>query len=119
MRDFKIGIKSWGQSSQEAAELFEQFDSGVFPAQPIERVFFHDVKTFLRYITPKRIDLLEELHRNGAISIRALAKQLNRSYKNVFDDVKLLEQAGLIEKDEGGLYSVPWDEVSASFKLAA
>lgn len=119
MRDFKIGIKTWGESSKEAAELFDQFDSGVFPDQPIERVFFHDVKTFLRYITPKRIDLLEELHRNGSTSIRALAKLLNRSYKNVYDDVKLLEQAGLVEKDEGGLYSVPWNEVSASFKLAA
>ncbi len=119
MRNFEIGIKSWGESSQEAVELFEKFDSGVFPAQPIERVFFHDVKTFLRDITPKRIDLLEELHRNGGISIRALAKLLNRSYKNVYDDVKLPEQAGLVEKDENGLYSVPWDEVSASFKLAA
>jgi predicted transcriptional regulator len=119
MRDFKIEIKSWSESSQEAAELFEQFDSGVFPVQPVERVFFHDVKTFLRYITPKRIDLLEELHRSGAISIRALAKLLNRSYKNVYDDVKLLEQAGLVEKGEDGFYSVPWDEVSASFKLAA
>ncbi len=119
MRDFKIGIKTWDESSRETAELFEQFDAGVFTAHPVERVFFHDVKTFLRYITPKRIDLLEELHRNGAISIRALAKLLNRSYKNVFDDVKLLEQAGLVEKAENGLYSVPWDEVSASFKLAA
>jgi len=24
-----------------------------------------------------------------------------------------------VEKDEAGLYFVPWDEVSASFKLAA
>ncbi len=119
MRNFKVGIKSWDDSSKESLATFEQFDSGVFPEQPIERVYFHDVKTFLKYITPKRFELLDNLHRNGASSVRALAKMLNRHYKNVFDDVKLLEQIGLVEKDDAGLYSVPWDEVNASFKLAA
>jgi len=119
MRDFEAGIKTMEESSKEMSEVFKQFDNGIFPEQPIERVYFHDVKTFLRYITPKRFELLDNLHHNGASSVRALAKLLNRHYKNVFDDVKLLEQIGLVEKDEAGLYSVPWDEVSASFKLAA
>jgi predicted transcriptional regulator len=119
MRDFKVGIKSWDESSKEAGEIFEQFDNGIFPEQPIERVYFHDVKTFLKYITPKRFELLDSLHHGGAMSVRALAKLLNRHYKNVYDDVKLLEQVGLVEKDAAGLYFVPWDEVSASFKLAA
>ncbi len=119
MRNFKVGIKSWDQSGKEAAALFEQFDNGDFPDQAIEGVYFHDVKTFLKYITPKRFELLDRLHHNGATSVRALAKMLNRHYKNVFDDVKLLEEIGLVEKDAEGLYSVPWDEVNASFKLAA
>ncbi len=119
MRNFKVGIKSWDDSSKDSAALFEQFDNGIFPEQPIERVYFHDVKTFLKYITPKRFELLDNLHRNGSSSVRALAKILNRHYKNVFDDVKLLEQIGLVEKDDAGLYSVPCDEVNASFKLAA
>lgn len=59
------------------------------------------------------------MHHNDASSVRGLAKLLNRHYKNVFDDVKLLELIGLVEKDEAGLYSVSWDEVSATFKLAA
>ena len=119
MRDFKVAIKSSDESTKETAELFEQFDMGIFPEQPIERVYFNDVKTFLKYITPKRFELLENLHHNGATSVRALAKLLNRHYKNVYDDVKLLEQIGLVEKDAAGLYSVPWDELTASFRLAA
>jgi predicted transcriptional regulator len=107
------------ESSKEMSEVFKQFDKGIFPEQPIERVYFHDVKSFLKYITPKRFELLDNLHHHGASSVRGLAKLLNRHYKNVFDDVKLLEQIGLVEKDEAGLYSVPWDEVSATFKLAA
>jgi predicted transcriptional regulator len=119
MRDFKVGIKSVDNYFSEAEEVLRNADNGIFPEQPVERVYFHDVKTFLKYITPKRFELLDNLHHNGATSVRALAKLLNRHYKNVFDDVKLLEQIGLVEKDETGLYSVPWDEVSASFKLAA
>jgi len=119
MRNFKVGIQSWDKTSKEAAVMFEQFDNGIFPEQPVEGVYFHDVKTFLKYITPKRFELLDRLHHNGPASVRALAKILNRHYKNVFDDVKLLEQIGLVEKDEAGLYSVPWEEVNASFKLAA
>jgi predicted transcriptional regulator len=103
----------------EADAILRNADNGIFPEQPLERVYFHDVKTFLKYITPKRFELLDNLHHNGASSVRGLAKLLNRHYANVFNDVKLLEQIGLVEKDEAGLYSVPWDEVSASFKLAA
>ncbi|MEI6703114.1 MAG: hypothetical protein WCL71_06205 [Deltaproteobacteria bacterium] len=119
IRDFKVGIKNREECDKETRAIFKQFDNGIFPEQAIERVYFHDVKTFLKYITPKRFELLDNLHHNGASSIRGLAKLLNRHYKNVFDDVKLLEQIGLVEKDDAGFYSVPWDEVSASFKLAA
>lgn len=83
-----------------------------------ERVYFEDARTFFRHITPRRFDLLEELHRCGPISINALAKLLKRNYKNVHDDVKALESIGLIERREDGRYSVPWDEINTSFKLA-
>jgi predicted transcriptional regulator len=116
MRDFKVAIKSLEESNKETTVLFRQFDNGVFPDQPIERIYFHDVQTFLKYITPRRFELLERLRQNGATSIRALSKLLLRNYKNVYDDVKLLEQIGLVEKDAAGLYCVPWDEVSASFR---
>ena len=119
MRNFQVALKSVDEYFTEADHILRNADIGIFPEQPIEQVYFHEVKTFLRYITPKRFELLDNLHHNGASSVRALAKLLNRHYKNVFDDIKLLEQVGLVEKDEAGLYSVPWDEVSASFKLAA
>jgi len=83
-----------------------------------ERVYFEDARTFFRHITPRRFDLLEELHRCGPISINALAKILQRNYKNVHDDVKALESIGLVERGEDGRYSVPWDEINTSFKLA-
>ena len=76
------------------------------------------LSVFFRHITPRRFDLLEELHRQGEMSINALAQLLKRNYKNVHDDVKALKEIGLIERQENGLYSVPWDEVHTTLKLA-
>jgi predicted transcriptional regulator len=51
------------------------------------------------------------------MSIRVLAKLLLQHYKNVYDDAKLLEQIGLIKKTKEGIFSVPWDEVTAKSVL--
>jgi predicted transcriptional regulator len=118
-RNFKVAVKSMDEYFNEAEEVLRNADAGILPEEPVERVYFNDVKTFLKYITPRRFELLDRLHHAGPLSIRALAKLLDRHYKNTYDDVKLLEQIGLIEQTEEGLYRVPWDEVTASFKLAA
>jgi predicted transcriptional regulator len=119
MRDLKIGIKSLEESSEETREILRNFDQGIFPEQPIERVYFNDFKTLLRYITPKRLVLLETLHKAGAMSVNALAKLLHRSYKNVYDDVKILELVGLVERDSQKRIFVPWSEIETTLKLAA
>jgi predicted transcriptional regulator len=118
MRDLKIGIKSWEESNSETAELLRKFDQGIFPDQPVERVYFHDFKTLLRYITPKRLVLLEELHKSGPMSVNALAKLLKRSYKNVYDDVAALEGVGLIDRDDKKRVCVLWHEIETKLKLA-
>jgi predicted transcriptional regulator len=74
-------------------------------------VYFHDFKTLLRYIAPKRLTLLEALHTSGAMSVNALAKLLKSSYANVHEDVRVLESVGLIERDEHKFVCVTWNEV--------
>ena len=118
MRDLQISIKTWDDSSREASDLLRGFDQGVFPERTVERVYFHDFKTLLRYITPKRLVLLEELHKSGPMSVNALAKHLKRSYKNVHDDVAALETVGLIERDEQRKVCVLWNEIETTLKLA-
>jgi predicted transcriptional regulator len=117
-RDFNVGVKGREKFFDELEELAEKIDRGEYPSPASERVYFEDARTFFRNITPRRFDLLEELHRSGPISINALAKILKRNYKNVHDDVKALESIGLVERGEDARYSVPWDEINTSFKLA-
>ena len=48
------------------------------------------------------MDLLEYVAKNAVPSIRQLARQLARDYRNVYDDVQRLVQLGLIEIEAGG-----------------
>ena len=116
-RDFKVKIESEEDFFADLITQAEKIDTGIIPEKTVERVSFADLETFYRYCTPKRLQLLQELHKVGCTSINALAKHLHRHYKNVFRDVKTLESAGLVEKMESGKYCVPWDEFTATVRL--
>jgi predicted transcriptional regulator len=118
-RDLKVGMVSEEEFNQEVRGILENADKGLFPERAVERVYFGDMKTFLEHITPKRFALMETLHKSGPMPIYALTKLLHRNYKNVHDDIKALESIGLVEKDEAGRYVVPWEEITATTKLAA
>jgi predicted transcriptional regulator len=58
------------------------------------------------------------MQHKGNMSIRALAATLKRDYKNVYQDIKILESIGLAVKTSS-LFSVPWQSIAAEIKLAA
>ena len=53
------------------------------------------------------------------MSLRALAKDPGRDYKNGYTDVRCLENAGLIGWTKNDRIKVPWDIVEARLWLAA
>lgn len=118
-RDFKVKIETEEEFFADLVAQAEKIDRDIIPDKPIERLSFADMETFYRYCTPKRLQLLQELHKIGCVSISALARHLHRHYKNVFSDVKTLEAAGLAAKTDKGLYCVPWDEFTATVKLVS
>lgn len=118
-RDLKIGIKSDSEFFDELKLIADRLDNGWLPEKTIERLYFDNLPMLLKQLTPKRFELLTELRRMGHASINALAKRLQRQYRNVFDDVKAMERLGLVEKDASGHFYVPWDEIDATFRLAA
>ncbi len=48
-------------------------------------------------MSPKRMEILDFLSSHNTGSIKSLAIELKRDYKNVYDDVKALEKFGLID----------------------
>lgn len=79
-------------------------------------VTFLDVQTLLETLSPRRLELLRHVRQHGAANVRELALALGRDYKNVHQDVVVLESAGLLLR-EGRKLSSPWDELQAHVSL--
>lgn len=81
-------------------------------------VTFLDVQTMLDALSPRRLELLRHVRKHGAVNVRELATALDRDYKNVHQDVAMLESAGLLLRD-GRKLTAPWDELQANVSLMA
>ena len=87
------------------------------PNQPSFKVGFENMVQFSAQFTPKRWELVEALKAAGPLTIYALAKRLNRHYRNVYKDVTALTEWLVIEKDASGKVFVPWDEIAVRWPL--
>lgn len=67
--------------------------------------------------SPKRWELVEVLKNTGPQTIYALAKRLDRHYRNVHQDVTKLSEWMVIEKDASGKVFVPWDKIDVQWPL--
>ena len=64
-------------------------------------VTFLNLQTMLDALSPRRLGLLRHVRQHGAANVRELATALERDYKNVHQDVVMLEVAGLLLRDVG------------------
>jgi len=115
----KIGIKSTDDFFKEVERDWLAIDRGEPVPQPVTRIYFESAEALSRVITRQRHNLLKVLHLNGGISIRGLAAILGRNYKNVHQDVKILEDSGLIERDSKGHITAPHEKLTIELPLAA
>ena len=118
-KQIKIEVKGERESAKEFVEAWNRAERGLAPDQPVERLYFTDLGTLLKFLTPKRLEALKVLHNKGPLSVRALAKTLGRDYKNVYRDMQTMERAGLVSRSEEGLLIVPWSTILAELPLAA
>jgi predicted transcriptional regulator len=65
-------------------------------------VSFPDFETLGRVITGARLELIQAIRVHKPKSIQELAKRVGRDFKNVYTDVKLLSEYGLIDLKESG-----------------
>jgi predicted transcriptional regulator len=114
-----IGIRSIDQLEQETLAAFKNAEAGLPGQYPIQRLYFSDQNTLFSALSPKRWELMKFLRKQGPMSIKKLAAQLKRDYKNVYDDVKQLEKLDLIQKKQDDTFCVPWDDITIQLALAA
>jgi predicted transcriptional regulator len=114
----RIEVKGVEESAMEAVRAWERAEQGIAPEEPVDRLYFQSLETLLSVLTTRRLELLKVLHESGPSSVRALSKELNRDYKNVHQDITLLEKIGLIQRKDGKV-DAPWERIIAEIRLAA
>jgi predicted transcriptional regulator len=109
-------------SVDDALDRFEaawHLASGRKPPAPLAVLSFAGLPLLAKTLTPARWDLLRRLAKAGPLTVYALAKLLERDYKNVHTDVSRLLELKLLEKNRDGQVRVPWQAIRAELKLNA
>ncbi len=88
-------------------DAFERFSS--FLKRPNKSMYkgyiilsFPSFETLGKVITGARLELLSAIKHQKPRSIQELARIVDRDFKNVYNDVKLLAEYGLIDLKESG-----------------
>lgn len=75
--------------------------------QPKGTIIFTSLAALARALSPVRLELLGAILKHKPESIYALAKFIERDFKNVYSDIKLLVEIGMVElKPSGKRHSV-------------
>jgi len=116
----RFGIEVVDPTKEQAHLLTwaSKLDKGQKGKAATPKLRFASYKVLHSMLTEKRMALLEYLANNQGLSIRQLALELERDYKNVYDDVQRLMSLGLIEVQNATLY-VPYDEIDIRKTLRA
>ncbi len=105
------------EAAARVADVWRRAERGE-PVEAEDNITFVSWSALASRMTDKRYELLRRLHREPATSIRALACELGWDFKRVHEDVKALEEVGLIER-EGRLLRADYDEIRTSIRLDA
>ncbi len=105
-RKLTVKVSSFDEALASFKKVREKAEAGEKLPEPIDLVGFENASLLMKTLTPRRLE-----YAIGASSVRALAKELERDYSNVHQDIKILNQAGLLLQDKKGHYSMPWDKI--------
>lgn len=117
-RKIEVTVGSLSEALDRFENAWRQGATGRKRAAEV-RLTFENLPVLLRNLTPARWTLLEQLRRDGPLSINELARRLNRNYKNVHTDITRLIELGLATRRADQRVAVVWDIVAAEMRLAA
>jgi len=92
-------------------EIFDDFveawESG--HADPVYRYSFGSWELLHKMLTPKRVAIIQAMTGAGPLSIREVARRVDRDFKGVHTDVTALAGGGLINRTADGGVVFPYD----------
>jgi len=113
-----IGVEEADRGYERFVDAWNKAETGEIKSAEIH-LNFEDFAMLVAVLTPKRLELMKFLRQHGPMSVRTLAKQLERDYKNIHTDASALEAVDLIQRSDEGLLVAPWDVIDAHVRLVA
>ena len=103
----------------EAIDRAKQAMRTGIPSDPLATFTFSSAAQLFSVFTVKRFELIEHLQKIGPSIVRGLARSLGRDVRRVHDDVVVLIDWGIVERNDAGKVFVPYDVIHAGFDLRA
>jgi predicted transcriptional regulator len=92
--------------TQRVADVWHRAEREAAAGDMAERhVGFQTFELFARIMTPSRLALLSQVHRQRPKGVQAPARALGRDETGVQQDVDALVDAGLLDRDSEGLHA--------------
>ncbi len=117
MSNIKVNVESLDKFNQRFIDTFEKGGKGgKVKRQAI--LSFPDLETFLKVMTPARARVIRTIRREypqGA-SIRQISIKVDRNYKSVHTDIKVLLEAGLLAKNNDYV-TAPYDAIDTHYSF--
>jgi predicted transcriptional regulator len=82
-------------------------------------ISFASVELLWQTLTTKRWEILKAMTGQGPLTIREVARRVERDVKAVHGDIHTLLDAGVIERTDEGLVVFPYDAVHVDFIVKA
>src|SRR3989338_2237630 len=96
MKTKKIIIKSRREFDDETLKFFRKLDRGE-KAKPLKGEFFESLEAVRNFLTEKRLELWRIIRDKEPQSLTELARLVMRDYKDVYQDVSILVEVGLVD----------------------
>jgi len=112
MKTVTLQVAKLDEVKQRAQDAFKGKKQG-------SRISFATPELLFRLMTAKRWELIRALAGAGPLTIRGVARRLDRDVKAVHGDVHALLNAGILQKTGDGLVVFPFDAIRVDVMLHA
>lgn len=110
IRTVTLGVSSVEDTQRQVAAAFGGEKVGEF-------ISFATVELLWKVLTAKRWDILRTMTGQGEMTIREIARRVERDVKAVHGDVRALLVAGVLDRTDSGRMIFPYDAVHVDFTL--
>jgi predicted transcriptional regulator len=88
-------------------------------AQRTARISFSTPELLWKVLTAKRWEILKAMCGAGPLTVREIARRVDRDVKSVHTDLTALLNAGVLDRAETGQVVFPYESVKVEFLLQA